>query len=341
MRIAIANAVNESIGNGVFGECFAPRIVGSHEMQPGMIALANDSIITQSAVNTELTAYAIGWNATNKLREIRDFIAPTRPRATRKVTVKSYVNAEAFQTVDYVKRRRAIGGDFMEIPNLTSTKSTKTLENVGLQYCIDQDQLKEDSNMERMATQWLIDIMLRADVAEAVALLDTGATNASKTWGSTANPDVDVKTENINSANLVGYKANQALVGDAAMLLRMSSYEQYARANSAAAAAAFGDSLASRWGVERYLESDQRYSSSSTARSEFVASHLYLFTARPSEQMIDDSNIVRIVSNASYGGGEYAVYVYDPTPKKRIVMVEAYLSFHAQHTLGMRDLVIS
>lgn len=341
-RIALANAVAAVVGIGPLGDdTFVPRPMGGSEMAFGQVALANDSLITQSMVNTELTEYAIGWDRANKLRTVRDFIAPNRSRATRKVTTTSYVNADAFQTVDPTKRKRAIGADHLDVPQPTWTKSTVQLANVGLQICLDSDQLKEQPNLERIATQWLMDILLRADVYEAVALLDAGATNAAKTWDATTNPDYDIKSQAKLSRDLTGVWPNSGLAGDAAMLLRMAAYEAAARANGAGAAAAINGVLTARTGLDRFLENAEAYTSSSTARTEFVGSHVYLFTAVENEGMVDPSNIVRLTSPASYGGGDYAVYVNDPTPKKRIVMVEGYAYFHAQHVLGMRDIVVS
>lgn len=342
MRIAIANTLAALAGGAPMpGASFVPQIVGANEMVGGMICLANDSLVTQSAVNTELTEYAIGWERTNRLRELRNFLAPSRARSTRKVTTTSYVNADAFQTIGYAKRKRAIGADHAEVPQPTWSKGTKTLDNVGLQICLDEDQRREMPQLERMVTQWLIDILLRADVAEALALIEASAADVSEVWDASTNPDHDIKSQVKASADLVGIRPNSAIYGDAAELLRMGAYEAASRANGAAASAALNGNFASRIGVERLLVNAERYTSSSTARTEFVGSHVYLFTAVDNEGMVDPSNIVRLHSPASYGGGEYAVYVYDPTPKKRIVMVEAYQAFHAQHVLGMRDITVS
>lgn len=340
-RIALANAIAMTIGVGNGPTQFENKIVGQHEMQPGMIALANDSLISSSLVQTELTEYAIGWARTNKLRELRNHLAPTRVRASRQVRVTSYVNADAFQSIAPAKRKRAIGADHADVSQPMLTKSVKTLDNVGLQICIDQDQLKEQPNLERIWTQWLIDILMRADTQEAISAIDAGAVSVSKTWSASTNPDYDVRFENKAGSDLSGIYANSAVFGDAAILVRMAAYEAAARANGAAASAALNGDFAARIGVDRLLINAERYSSSASARTEFIGQNVYLFTAIDSEPAVDPSNVVRLVNNASYGGGEYAVYSWDPSPKKRIIMVEAYSTFHTQHVLGIRKLPVS
>lgn len=341
LRTALANTIAAGLAMSDGDSRFEPKVIGSNEMAPGLIALANDSIISSSLVQTELTDYAIGWARTNRLRELRNHLAPTRIRATRQVRVSSYVNADAFQSITPAKRKRAIGADHADVTQPTMTKATKTLDNVGLQVCIDTDQLKENPNLERSWTQWLIDVLMRADCQEALALIDASAVSVSKTWDATTNPDYDIRSANKAGADLTGIYANSVIYGDAAVLLRMAAYEAAGRANGAGASAALNGDLSSRIGVDRILLNAERYSSSATARTEFVGSNVYLFTAVDGEPAVDPSNLVRLVSNASYGGGEYAVYVYDPTPKKRIIMVEAYSTFHMQHVLGIRKTPVS
>lgn len=341
-RIALANAVAAVLGAASANAQFHDQVIGSGEIRTGHIALANDSLLTQSAFNTQLTEYAIGFSRSAKLRELIQHLAPLRVRTSRKVTLDSYVNADAFQNVPYAKVKRAINADFAEVPPPTWNKSTVTLENRGLMICIDADEAKERPQYEQQVTQWLIDILMRAEVDETVALLSAAASNVNKTWDATTNPDYDVKNQAITAANLMGFRPNSAIYGDAAELLRQFAYEAAARANGAGAGAALNGNLAQRIGVDRLLVNAERYSSSSTARTEFIGSAVYLFSATDGEQMIDSSNFTRVVSTATtFGGGDYAVYVYDPSPKRRIVMVENYSKIHTQHVLGLRKLTVS
>ena len=341
-RIAIANAIAAVLGAQMAGHQFHAQPIGANDILPGTIALANDSLLTQAAYNTQLTEYSIGWSRSNKIRELLRHLAPLRTRTSRKVTLDTYVNAEAFERVPYTKIKRAIGADHMELAPPTWSKSTVTLENRGLQICIDMDEAKERPNYEQMVTQWLIDILMRADVSEAIALIEAAAVDVAKTWDATTNPDLDIKNQAITSANLTGMKPNSAIYGDAAEVLRQSSYEAAARANGAGASAALNGNLAQRIGLERVLVNAERYTSAPTVRTEFIGSHVYLFNASDSEQLQDSSNLVQVVSNATtFGGGEYAVYTYDPSPKRRIVMVENYSKLHMQHVLGLRDVTVS
>lgn len=340
-RIALANVMASSLALGTVHARFEQKVIGPNEMAVGLVALANDSLINASMVNTELTDKAIGWSRTNKLRELRNHFAPTRVRATRKVSISSYLNADAFQSITPAKRKRAIGADHAEVSQPTISKGTKYLDNVGLQVCIDSDQLAENPNLEWSWTQWMIDMLMRADCQEAVTLIDVSAVSVSKTWDATANPDLDIRNANKAGADLTGIYANSAAYGDNAVLLRMGSYEAAGRANGAIASAAMNGDIATRIGVERLLLNAERYTSSSTARTEFIGSNVYLFTAIDGDPAVDASNLVRLVANASYGGGEYAVYVTNPTPKKRIIMVEAYSAFHMQHVLGLRKTPVS
>ena len=340
-RIALANAIAMSIGLGNAPTHFENKIIGQHEMQPGMVALANDSLISSSLVQTELTEFAIGWSRTNKLLELLRHLAPNRVRNSRQVRVTTYANADAFQSITPAKRKRAIGADHADVSQPVLTKAVKTIDNVGLQICIDIDQLKEQPNLERIYTQWLIDILMRADAQEAITAIDAGAVSVSKTWDATTNPDYDIRNQNKIGADLSGIYANSAVYGDSAVLVRMAAYEAAGRANGAGASAALNGDIASRIGVDRLLINAERYSSSASARTEFIGQNVYLFTAIDAEPAVDSSNVVRLVCNASYGGGQYAVYAWDPSPKKRIIMVEAYSTMHTQHVLGIRKIPVS
>ena len=222
-RIALANAVAATLG-AIANPQFYNEVIGASEIRPGMVALANDSLLTQAAYNTQLTEYAVGFQRSTKLRELIQHLAPTRVRTSRKVTLDTFVNADAFQNVSYAKVKRAINADFQELPPPTWSKSTIALDNRGLMICIDADEAKERPNYEQQVTQWLIDILQRAEVDETVALLSAAATNVNKTWDATTNPDYDVKNQAVTAANLMGFKPNSAVYGDAALRRMHGSY---------------------------------------------------------------------------------------------------------------------
>lgn len=308
----------------------------------GQVCLANDSLFSQATFSQEVTTFGIGYTDPNrnKLMELLNFIAPTR-NGPRNAIVTVYDEDEPFEAVDPAKVKRELLADFPEVKQRTSTKTTRKLANRGLTLVLDNDQLKDKPNWQAMHAAWLMDLLARASIIEAVALFRAMSPSSAVVWDSLANPDMDVKSTNISVlAPVTGFKANRALIGEEATLLRQLAYESRNDAGGYAGAAMLTDEqIATRMGLDRVRTNAERYNNSGS-KDAFIANSLFLFTAQDQESPEDSSNIVRHVSNADFGGGNYATYI-EQRLKKTLITVENYELLAVQHTTGAAELTVT
>ncbi|MDE2099106.1 MAG: hypothetical protein KGL39_17765 [Patescibacteria group bacterium] len=311
----------------------------------GTICLANDSLLRQTEVIEELTAFAASYDSMvgNGLAKLRDFLAPPRPSTSRIVRLTTYNENEPWETVDYNRVKRGILGDFAEVRQRTATKSDFQINNRGLMVILDRDELKDAPEWQQTHTKWLIDLMNRATVLEAIAIYTAAATADSATWSSgSPNPDLDIRTRILTLANTTGFYPQNVAYGDKAHLMRQQAYEGELTAGALARSLQYTEEqLATALSVNEVLINAERYQSSTSAKSEIIGQNVLIFTAVEDAGPMDPSNIVRHVANASYGGGDYAVYVTDMGIKKVALTVENYEYLHVQHTTGIMKLAIN
>ena len=325
--LALGNAVCAALG------ILPTTDVGS--LKHGQICLANDDLFSQETVQTELTTFGIGYADPNrnKLSDLLNYIAPKRT-GPRNILVTQYDETEPFEAVDPAKVKRAELGDFHTVKQRSSTKVARHVVNRGLAIVLDNDQLKDKPLWEQMHVQWLIDLLTRASIIEALALYNAFAATSNLTWSSgTPNPDLDITTKNVSVlAPATGFRANRALYGEPATLLRRQAYELSNTPGGYSGAAAISDdAIATRIGVDRARTNAERYNQAG-GKLTFLGSKILLFSAVDAESPEDISNVVRHVSNTDLGG-EYSVYM-ERKLKKTIISVENYELLATQHVGG-------
>ncbi|HTB86023.1 MAG TPA: hypothetical protein VK742_20425 [Candidatus Sulfotelmatobacter sp.] len=310
----------------------------------GGIMLANDSILRTAVPIEELTLFAASYDSMvgNGLVKLRDFIAPPRPTSSRIFRLTSYNENEPWETVDYTKVKRGLLGDFMEVRQRTASKSDQQGFNRGLTVILDRDELKDKPEWQQMHTKWLIDLLNRASILEAMALFTASAINANTTWDSASNPDLDLRSRILTLSDTTGFYPTNVAYGDKAHLKRQNAYESELNAGALARSSAYSEvELASALGVGNVLINAERYQNTATAKQEIIGQNVLLFTGMKDAGPMDPSNIVRHVFNGNLGGGDYAVYLTDLGVKKIALTVENYELIHAQHTSGIQQLAIN
>jgi len=324
---ALAQMTNDSFVSGVHAS----------QLGHGMITLANEDMVTQAAMLQDMTAFAIGYDQpSNKLVQLRDYLVPRRSSSSRYLRLKVYDEHEAWETVDYKRTKRQILGEFQEVAQRKLTHTTKLVQNRGLSITLDRDQIKDQPDWQQVHTRFLTDLLIRATIQEAIALYTTSATADTWTWNKDASPDLDVRSAGITLANATGFRPNRVAMGDAAELKRLGAYEDkntpggYARMEMTSE-----QQLATAMGVDQALVGTERYNSTANAKQEFLGGKVLLFTAVEAETPFDPSNIVRHVTSASFGGGDYAVYQTEVGVKKIVLTVENYELLSVQHTSGL------
>lgn len=318
------------------------------DMPAGTVCLSNDSLLRGTEVIEELTMFAASYDSMtgNGLSRLRDFLTPPRPSSSRIVRLTSYNENEPWETVDYNKVKRGILAEFPEVRQRTVSKTDFQINNRGLSVILDRDELKDKPEWQQTHTKWLIDLLNRATVLEAIAVYTAAATAVNQTWTYTTapgpNPDLLIRNQLLTSANVTGFYPQQAAYGDAAFLLRAQSYEAQLTAGSMARASVYTEEqLATALGVQSVLINAERYQNTSTAKAELIGQNVLLFTALQSEGPMDASNIVRHVVTGAGGAGEYAVYVTDLGVKKVMLTVENFEYLHTQHTTGIYKIAVS
>jgi hypothetical protein len=328
-EIILANSILAGMG-----------VLPHHELPQahGQICLANDSLVEQSTYRQEITTWGIGYADPNRnrLAQLRDFLAPRR-RSGRSAKVTIYDGNEPFEIVDYKKVKRNPGGDFPTVRQRTATKADRTIPNRGLTIKLDRDQLKDKPDWQNMHTQWLIDLLMRASIMETIAIYEAIADTDNLDWDGAANPDLEIKEEIIEVlAAQIGFHPNRAVYGELATLKRQQSYESQDNAGANIRAGFMTDEqLASAIGVSAVRTNIERYHSGGGVKDLFLGSKVMVFTGVDQETPEDPSNVVRHVAEASYGGGEYAVYVHEVGVKAVYITVENYELINAQHADGV------
>jgi hypothetical protein len=315
------------------------------DLPSGTVCLANDSLLRTTEVIEELTLFAASYDSMvgNGLARLRDFLAPPRPSTSRIVRLTTMNENEPWETLDYNKVKRGVLADFAQVRQRTATKADFQINNRGLSVILDRDELRDKPEWQQLHTKWLIDLLNRATVQEALAIYTAGATAGSKTWSSgSPNPDIDIRNYILTSANITGFYPQNAAYGDAAFLLRAQAYESELTAGSMARASVYTEEqLATALGVQQALINMERYQNTSTSKVELIGSNVLLFTGVKDSGPNDPSNIVRHVVTGSGGSGEYAVYVTDMGVKKVMLTVENYELLHVQHTTGIYKIAVS
>lgn len=307
----------------------------------GQVALANDSLFSQATFQQAETTSAIGYADPyrNQLSSLLEFIAPTRPSVGRKTTIKVYDEDEPFQAVDYQKLVRSELGEFSEVRQRSSTEVARNIPNLGLTVRLDNDQIAEMPNWKQMHMEWLVDLVKRAQILKALSLYTAIAATDTLTWDAAADPDYDIQSININAlAPATGFKANRALLGESATLLRQTAYRSGRDAKNIAGAAAKTDAeIATSMGLASVRTNVERYDDGAD-KVNFLGSKVLLFTANDRPSMEDSSNIVRHVA-PGYGGGNLAMFI-EERHKITLMTVDLYELFATQHTSGVALLTV-
>ena len=305
---------------------------------PG-IFFANDSMFLASQFSEPLTTYAVGFKDPNNIEETLNFIAPPVP-VGRRFEFKRMVNAEEFwsETVD---DQRGFGADYKAITYSGTTGLGKTLDR-GLAEVIDLDQVS-GTDWEQRSVARLQRRLLRNSLRRAVAALIAASTNTAKTWGSTADPDQDVRDDLVTSRNASGIRPNRVLYGDTAANLRLKSYRVQNNAGAHASAQLSPEELARALGVDRTLVSQEVFQSTASAKAEVVGNQVLMYYADDMANTEDPSHIKRFVTmhDANLGGGRWMVSRIQPTPKRVVITVAHYEQVVIPFSTGIRRLTIS
>ncbi len=310
-----------------------PLAVDDGMQAPGIICAANESRFNAAHLSEPLTAFTVGWQDPENLRELLDFIAPV-VLVGRRFEFKKAVNAEAFlsETDDV----RAIGSAFKRVEYSGETVNEKTF-NKGLTIRIDHDE-EVGAEWQERNVQLLLQRLYRNEVRRAITALDGADTNLAKTWDGSSNPDADVRASLILATSATGARPNRAIFGEGAWDIRANAYDGQNNAGAYRSAGLTPEELARKLFINGVRVVSARYQSSASAKSKILGDTVYLYYALDGQMKDEPSNIKRFVTPSEEG--HFRVYVEDHS-KFTDITVEHYSNVVITSSLGIRKLTVS
>jgi hypothetical protein len=315
---------------------YAPSYSGAH--RHGEITELNADLLTEGTYREALTTYAVGYPGVDFSADL-EALAPAVQVANR-FDYKAWDNAEVFYS-ELSDDLRSPGGDFKSVEYTNEEISAKTA-NRGLMVCVDRDQVKGMPNWEQQYTRMLLTRLRLNQLRRAITLLSAAATNADKTWDTSAgkDPDQDVMTDIVTAHTAAGVRPNRVAYGPTAWSKRVLAHRAQNTAGGFASAGMTAQQVAQFLGVEQALICEARYSTSSSAKSAVLANLVLMYNALSGATVEDPSNIKRFWSPCD-NGLELMVHQWEIGPKKMCIAVELYELMKITSTLGIRKQTIS
>lgn len=310
-------------------------------IQPGQVALANEDVFADTFFSQPMTDYAVGWASQQRwIKDLLDFLAPG-VRTTRRFEYRVANNAKAFAAAENDKDIRALYGEFALVEAIGTIQNGRTLSK-GLTTIIDKDDEQENPQIVQQKVAWLMDMLLRAEVIRAMALLNGAATNTAVTWGGSggSNPDIDLNGLVLAGGNASGMDPNRIIIGGQAWQVRLNAL---ASVNTAGGFQGYGmtpEQLASWLGIDRVEVSRLRYQSGTGKTALVPANTVLAFNAYAGATPEDPSNIKRFWS-PEFGGDEWAVWVQDKSSHLKWITVSHKSNIILTSSLGVQKLTVT
>lgn len=337
MKEQPASTANAAFVSSLLAATRVPDYQTDGQLAHGLITTANASLFSQAHFSEPETAYALGWKDPAGYDALGEFVAPAMMPMGELYEHIEYPNAEAFLSeVNADDDLRAIGGEFKTVA-YSDTKTRRSIPNRGLRIVLDYDRVKNTPNWQRLYTDRLMQRLARNGARRKVALALASGTAVSKTWGSSADPDLDIANQASASGDVTGIQPNRVLFGLAAMLLRYSSCGSQATAAGFAGRAMTAEEAMMKIGLEAMVDSS-RYQSGSS-KTAIVGSKVLLFSAYGTSG--EDPSNFKTARGTTMQGGRFAVYVREIGVKFVEITVECYETEFAASTLGVRTVTIS
>lgn len=303
------------------------------ELPKGIIAAANEARFNHAHLSEPLTAYSAGWKDPNNLQGLLDFVAPSVPVA-RRFEFRKANAAEFFYAED--DDVRGIGASFKRVGYTGDAVQSKTL-NKGLTIRIDHDEEVGPDWRERYVGL-LIQRLLRNELRRALAALDAATVAVPLVWGSSSNPDKDLRAQLKLAADAGGLRPNRLLFGPAAWDLRQDAFDGQ-QTSAAMRVGAFGpEELARKLFVDE-LRVIAPYHHDGATLQAMVAGTIYAFFGLNGLHRDEPSTLKRFVTPTDDGHG-FRVYL-DEHAKYTDLSVEHYSQVVLTNGTGLRRLSVT
>lgn len=300
--------------------------------QSGQIQLASEQRFEHSSYSEALTAFAMGWQDSEPVVSLLDYIAPKVP-VGRRFEFRRADSSESFLTeVDDI---RAEGATFKRVAYSGDSICAKTL-NKGLTVRVDHDEIVSDDWQER-TVQKLLARLYRNELSRAIEALAQVCTHETElNWSDLKNmgPDADVLKAIFNEGQKSLVEPNRALFGRGAWQLRHQYYANQERAGAFAGLLMSPDELATHLGLDSVRLAKERLVGS---EGNAYCNQVFLFNGERYVDKDDASNLKRFVTPTSEGN--FRVFM-ETTAKYTDISVEHYSQIINTSNLGACRLLI-
>lgn len=262
----------------------------------------NASQFSVNAPSEFLSNYAVRYSDPNQaaLSSLREQLAPeVMSNNSAFVQYPVFGFTDAFLAMDNaLDVRRGVGADFTTVGNVTHNLATQKMPEIGLAIEVDEEEELLDPDWQQRKVAFLLGILDRTELRQAIALLVAGATNVAKTWDATAgkDPDQDVLTE----INAMMIKPNNIWYGPGAWVKRSLSLRAQNLAGQATSSTMTTEQLGGIWNANIQVP-QPRYASAASTTATIFGSVVMLFTAMPGMSRDDFSNLKTFTAPARTG----------------------------------------
>lgn len=302
-------------------------------LRPGVIASANAARYDTANLSTPLTAYAVGFMNTLKVRDELNFIAPVVPTA-RRFSFRKIGENQAFISED--DDIRAVNAKFKTVEFTGEEIDSKTI-NKGLAVVIDEDD-RQISDEQTVA--YLLRRLFTNEQRRAISVLDSIDSSAAVVWNpaSPTNAISDLRNM-VDASHLAsGIYPNRMILGSQANTYLFSVLQ--AKDGPVANVTNLKQVTEHLMLEEARMISNVYATKKGTGnKTAILGNVIYCYYAADGLTPEDPSAIKRFVSPTS-AGGDYAVYIEKST-KFTTITVEHYSRVIATGSLGVQKRTVT
>ena len=309
---------------------------------PNRVLAFNASQFSVNAPSEFLTNYAVRYSdpLQQVLQSLREQLAPeVMSNNSAFVQYPVFGFTDAFLAMDNpLDVRRGVGADFTTVGNITHNLATQKMPEIGLAIEVDEEEELLDADWQQRKVAFLLGILDRTELRQAIALLVAGATNVAKTWDTTAgkDPDMDVLTE----INAMMIKPNNIWFGPGAATKRLLALRAQNLAGQAFSSTMTMEQLGGMFNANVQVP-QPRYATAASVTSPIFGAVVMLFTAMPGMSRDDFSNLKTFTAPAR-NGQRRAVWVRQVGDKRwRIAVSTGKRLVALTSAIGLETITVS
>jgi len=309
---------------------------------PGRVLAFNASQFSVNAPSEFLTNYAVRYSdpLQQALQSLREQLAPeVMSNNSAFVQYAVYGFTDAFLAMDNpLDVRRGVGADFTTVGNTSKNLATQKMPEIGLAIEVDEEEELLDADWQQRKVAFLLGILDRTELRQALALAVAGATNVAKTWDASAgkDPDQDIATE----INAMQIPPSNIWVGPGAWIKRMLAHRAQNTAGGFASASLTPEGVGGLLNASVEIPRN-RYASGAGVTSQIMGSIVLMFSAMSGMSRDDFSNLKTFVAPAR-NGQRRAVWVRQVGDKRwRIAVSTGKRLVALTSAIGLETMTIS